>query len=66
MENWKKQLIDRLPSKAPEEPVKSAQKKLESKEVKDDESIAVHGWDYSSDGGLNEEDDHQTRLEDDI
>jgi hypothetical protein len=61
-----KQLMDRLPLKASEEPVKSAKKKLESKEDKDGKSPVVTGWEYSSDGGVNEEDDHNTRMEEDI
>jgi hypothetical protein len=43
MENWMKQLMDRLPLKASEEHVTSAKKKLESKEVKDDKSPVVTG-----------------------
>jgi hypothetical protein len=65
MENWMKQLMKRLPSKASKEPVK-LKKKLESKEVKDDEAPIVPGWEYSSDGGVNDKDDHNTTMEEDI
>ena len=65
MENWMKQLMERLPSKASEDPVK-LKKKLESKEVKDDEAPIVPGWEYSSDGGVNDKDDHNTTMEEDI
>jgi hypothetical protein len=66
MENWMKQLMERLPSKASEDPVKLEGKKKESKEAKDDETPTFPGWEYSSDGGVNEEDDHNTIMEEDI
>jgi hypothetical protein len=34
--------------------------------VKDDESPVFPGWEYLSDGGVNDEDDHNTRMEEDI
>jgi hypothetical protein len=65
VENWMKQLMERLPSKATEDPVKLEGKKKESKEAKDDEN-PVPEWEFSSDGGNNDEDEHNTTMEEDI
>ena len=65
MENWMKQLMERLPSKATEDPVKLEGKKVESKEAKDDEK-PIPEWEFSSDGGNNDEDEHNTTMEEDI
>jgi len=65
MENWMKQLMERLPSKATEDPVKLEGKKKESKEAKDDEN-PIPEWEFSSDGANNDEDEHNTTMEEDI
>jgi hypothetical protein len=66
MENWMKQLMERLPSKASEDPVKLEGEKKESKEAKDDEIPIAPEWEFLSDGGNNDEDEHNTTMEEDI
>ena len=58
------ELMERLPSKATEDPVKLEGKKVESKEAKNDEK-PIPEWEFSSDGDNNDEDEH-TKMEDDI
>ncbi|MFO0446586.1 MAG: hypothetical protein ACK524_13240 [Planctomyces sp.] len=65
MENWMKQLMERLPSKATEDPVKLEGKKVESKEAKNDEK-PIPEWEFSSDGDNNDEDEHSTKIGEDI
>lgn len=65
MENWMKQLMERLPSKATEDPVKLEGKKVESKEAKNDEK-PIPEWEFSSDGDNNDEDEHSTKMGEDI
>ncbi len=62
MENWMKQLMERLPSKATEDPVKLEGKKVESKEAKNDEK-PIPEWEFSSDGDNNDEDEHSTKMQ---
>ena len=66
MENWMKQLMERLPSKASEDPVELEGGKKESKEVKDDEIPIAPKWEFSSDGGNNDKDEHSSKMEEDI
>ncbi len=53
------------PSKATEDPVKLGGKKVESKEAKNDEK-PIPEWEFSSDGDNNDEDEHSTKMEEDI